>query len=56
MDKELFEYLKEMWRKSNHPKYQKYFEKWVNNLTPNQIEGAKWWKHCHDTQALIKKK
>ena len=55
MDKELIEYLKEMWRKDNHPKYQKYFEEWINNLTPDQIRGCKFWKYCHDTQALIKK-
>ena len=53
--KELIEYLKETWKRDNHPKYQKYFEEWMANLTPNQIEGAIWWKHCHDTQALVKK-
>lgn len=36
-DTELYEYLKNEWKENNLPKYQKYFEEWVNNLTDIQI-------------------
>lgn len=55
LDRELIEYLKEMWRKDNHPKYHKYFELWVNNLTPNQIYGAKLWYYWEQSHNLHKK-
>lgn len=54
IEKELYDYLKEMWRRDNLPKYQKYFEEWINGLTPRTIEGCKFWKRCHDTQCLVK--
>lgn len=37
MSNELYQYLKNEWRENNLPKYQKYFENWVNNLTETQI-------------------
>jgi hypothetical protein len=37
MTEVLYQYLKEQWKVNNLPKYQKYFEKWVSNLTDNQI-------------------
>jgi hypothetical protein len=39
MTDELYVWLKEIWRHHNHAKYQKYFEEWVKNITPQQIEG-----------------
>ena len=27
------EWLKTQWKYDNHPKYQKYFEEWYNNIT-----------------------
>jgi hypothetical protein len=38
MTSELYEHLKQQFYWNNHPKYRKYFEEWVNNLTPIQIE------------------
>jgi hypothetical protein len=35
----LHRWLQEIWKHHNHPKYQKYFEEWVKNLTPAQIDG-----------------
>lgn len=32
------EYLLNEWRRTVHPRYQKYFEEWYKNLTPIQIE------------------
>lgn len=34
----LYTYLQERFYHSNHSKYRKYFEEWVNNLTDNQID------------------
>ena len=31
------DYLRKMWRVSNHAKYQKYFDEWYENLTNTQI-------------------
>lgn len=39
MNKILYHWLKDEWTYSNHPKYLKYFEEWVNNLTIDQISG-----------------
>jgi hypothetical protein len=39
MRRELYEWLKERWRRDNHPKYQHYFEQWVSNITESQISG-----------------
>jgi len=33
----LYQYLKEEWKRHNLPKYQKYFEGWVSNLTDTQM-------------------
>lgn len=30
------EWLRTQWRYDNHPKYQKYFEEWYNNITDTQ--------------------
>ena len=35
----LYEWLREMFYKDNHPKYRHLFERWVQNLTWNQILG-----------------
>lgn len=37
MTQELHYYLQKEWMKNNHPKYHKYFDEWVVNITPNQI-------------------
>lgn len=33
------EFLRNLWRKDNHSKYQRYFEEWYENLTEGQIAG-----------------
>lgn len=33
------EWLRYQWRISNHSKYQHYFEEWVKNILPEQIQG-----------------
>lgn len=35
----LYEWLREMFYKDNHPKYRHLFERWIQNLTWNQILG-----------------
>lgn len=37
MNDKLYEWLKTHWRYNNHPKYLKYFDDWVENITENQI-------------------
>lgn len=37
MDDQLYVYLKKEWKENNLPKYQKYFDEWVKNVTDNQI-------------------
>ena len=37
MNDQLYSYLKYQWKICNNPKYQKYFDEWVINLTDNQI-------------------
>ena len=39
MDRNLYEWLKNEWSISNHVKYQKYFQEWIEKLTPEQISG-----------------
>lgn len=39
MEDKLYEWLKLRWKYDNLPKYQKYFEGWVKNLTNSQIDG-----------------
>lgn len=39
MTPKLYTWLLEQWRISNHAKYQHYFEEWVKNILPAQIEG-----------------
>ena len=39
MTSELYKWLEEIWVRHNHTKYRKYFEEWICNLTPDQIEG-----------------
>ena len=51
MDTNLKEYLQRTFYRDNHPKYHKYFELWVNNLTEAQIYAAKlwyYWEHSHN--------
>ena len=38
MNEQLKSYLHSRWIKSNHRKYHKYFEEWVKNITPNQVD------------------
>lgn len=33
------EFMRNIWRTDNHPKYMRYFEEWFSNLTDGQIEG-----------------
>ena len=37
MIEELKIWLRERWRKDNHPKYQQYFDPWFEHLTESQI-------------------
>ena len=39
MDNILKEWLRIEFYKSNIPKYKKYFDEWINNITENQIDG-----------------
>ena len=38
MDKQMFNYLEKRFYEENHPRYHKYFESWVSNITLIQIE------------------
>ena len=38
MDNELEEWLREHWRRDNHPKYRHLFDEWFSNVLPTQIE------------------
>lgn len=35
----LYEWLKHEWEISNHAKYKKYFQEWLDNLTHEQLLG-----------------
>ena len=35
----LMEWLRYQWKISNHAKYQRYFDEWVKNILPSQIDG-----------------
>lgn len=37
MNRVLRTYLEVRWRKDNHPKYWRYFDEWVNNITDIQL-------------------
>lgn len=37
MTEEMYTYLRQRFYRSNHTKYRKYFEEWVNNVTDNQL-------------------
>ena len=39
MNELLYFYLKEEFKQNNVPKYQKYFEEWIYNITFAQKEG-----------------
>lgn len=39
MTTKLKEWLRYQWRTSNLPKYQHYFDGWVDGLTDDQIQG-----------------
>ncbi len=41
MDDKLYNWLEREFKYSNHPKYLKYFEEWINNLTEDQKNGFK---------------
>lgn len=36
---ELIEWLKLRFKYDNHPKYLKYCDEWISNLTESQLEG-----------------
>lgn len=36
---ELYEWLKKEWRYNNHPKYQQYFDEWIENITQEQADA-----------------
>lgn len=46
MNEELYNYLKKEFQSNNIPKYWKYFNDWIQNLTENQIYYYKelWYK------------
>lgn len=56
MTQELYEWLQRHWKYDNHKKYQQYFEPWVQNLTPGQIEWFKWQKDHEERKANWVKK
>ena len=37
MSKDLWEYLEQRFKRNNHPKYLKYFDEWVSNISETQI-------------------
>ena len=39
MTKELYNWLELRFRQDNHPKYTRYFEEWISNITDDQILG-----------------
>ena len=39
LSKKLYDWLRFQWQESNHPKYQKYFEEWIYNITFAQKYG-----------------
>lgn len=39
MDKDLYEWLRSHFMRDNHPKYRKYFDEWVSNVTEKQLVG-----------------
>lgn len=43
MNRELEEWLRYHWRRDNHPKYQRYFDEWLNNLL--SIPDSEYTKH-----------
>lgn len=53
MKSELYEWLRERWRRDNIPKYQHYFEPWAQNLTESQIEYFSKQKENIDNGSLI---
>ena len=39
MSNELLLWLEKEFKYSNHKKYHKYFNEWVNNITESQVDG-----------------
>ena len=37
--KQLRDWLEKRWRFDNHRKYHGYFQEWLQNITPGQIQG-----------------
>lgn len=37
MNNVLYEHLRQQFYRNNHPKYRKYFEEWISNITESQI-------------------
>ena len=56
MTQELYEHLRQQFYWNNHAKYRKYFEEWVENLTPIQIEYFEIEKENIEKSAKVNKK
>lgn len=39
VDNELEEWLREHWRKDNHPKYRHLYDEWRANISQNQVDA-----------------
>lgn len=48
----LYEWLRKMFYKDNHPKYRHLFERWVQNLTWNQILGFEKQMYNYENKVL----
>lgn len=55
MESNLYLYLHYEWGCNNHPKYFKYFNDWVNNLTDDQIHYylKLWYNEDYFTKKLF---
>ena len=51
---ELREYAQKVFLRDNHTRYRKYCKEWLENLTPNQLEGIKVWKYFEESGNLKK--
>ena len=49
---ELREYAQKVFLRDNHTRYHKYCKEWLENLTPNQLEGIKVWKYFEESGNL----
>lgn len=49
---DVYEWLKNEWRRSNHSKYQHYFEEWFQNITQSQVDGFAQQKYRQESGVL----